>query len=48
VAGDWIIKLQAKNVLNEDLYLGYDQNLKERRAEMKKGRSFFLNVIYRP
>lgn len=48
VAGDWIVKLQAKNVLNEDLYLGYDANLKERRAEMKKGRSFFLNVIYRP
>ena len=48
VAGDWIIKLQAKNVLNEDLYLGYDQNLQERRAEMKKGRAFFLNIIYRP
>ena len=48
VAGDWIVKLQAKNILNENLYLGYDQNLSERRAEMKKGRSFFLNVIYRP
>lgn len=48
VAEDWIVKLQAKNVLNEDLYLGYGEDLSMRRAEMKKGRSFFLNIIYRP
>jgi iron complex outermembrane receptor protein len=48
VAGDWIVKLQAKNILSENLYLGYDDHLKERRAEMKKGPSFFLNIIYRP
>lgn len=48
LAHDWIVKLQAKNLLNEDLYLGYGQNLSERRAEMKKGQSFFLNLIYRP
>lgn len=48
VGGDWIVKLQAKNILNEDLYLGYGEDLRFRRAEMKKGRSFFLNIIYRP
>jgi len=48
VADDWIVKLQAKNILDEDLYLGYGEDLSMRRAEMKKGRSFFINVIYRP
>lgn len=48
VAGDWIVKLQAKNILGEDLYLGYSADLSQRRAELKKGPSFFLNIIYRP
>ena len=48
VAGDWIVKLQAKNILGENLYLGYSEDLSQRRAELKKGPSFFLNIIYRP
>lgn len=48
VGRDWIVKLQGKNLLNEDLYLGYGEKLSMRRAEMKKGQSFFLNLIYRP
>lgn len=48
VARNWIVKAQAKNILNEDLYLGYGAALSMRRAEMKKGRTFFLNLIYRP
>jgi outer membrane receptor protein involved in Fe transport len=48
VGQDWIVKLQGKNLLNEDLYLGYGEKLSMRRAEMKKGQSFFINLIYRP
>ena len=48
LAKDWIVKLQAKNLLDEDLFLGYGEALSMRRAEMKKGRSFFLNVIFKP
>ena len=48
VADGWIVKLQAKNVLGEDVYLGYGDNLAYRRAEMNRGRQFFLNLIYRP
>ncbi|WOK37493.1 TonB-dependent receptor [Sphingomonas sp. C3-2] len=48
VADDWIVKLQAKNILNEKMYLGYTEDLGIRRGAIKTGPSFFLNIIYKP
>jgi TonB-dependent receptor len=48
IADDWIVKFQAKNLLGEDVYLGYGEDLRYRRAEMNRGRQFFVNLIYRP
>lgn len=48
IARDWIVKLQAKNLLGEDIYLGYGENLRYRRAEMNKGTQFFVNLIFKP
>lgn len=45
---DWIVKLQAKNILNEKMYLGYAEDLGIRRGAIKTGRSFFMNLIYKP
>lgn len=48
VADSWIVKLQAVNLLDDNLNLGYGENLEMRRAEMKKGLTFYFNVIYKP
>jgi TonB-dependent receptor len=48
LADAWIVKFQAKNLLDEDIYLGYGDELAYRRAEMNRGRQFFVNLIYRP
>ncbi len=48
VRDDWIVKLQAVNILDDDLNLGYGERLDMRRAEMKKGLTFYFNIIYKP
>lgn len=48
VAEGFIVKFQAKNLLGEDVYLGYGEDLRYRRAEMNRGRQFLVNLIYRP
>lgn len=48
LAEDWILKLQAKNLLHENVYLGYGEDLRFRRAEMNRGQQFFVNLIYKP
>ncbi len=48
LARDWIVKFQAKNILGEDVFLGYGENLRYRRAEMNKGTQFFMNLIFKP
>ncbi|MCH8686755.1 TonB-dependent receptor [Pedomonas mirosovicensis] len=48
VGEDWIVKLQANNILDEKMYLGYTEDLSIRRAAIKTGRSFFINLIYKP
>lgn len=48
IADAWIVKLQARNLLGEDVYLGYGENLRYRRAEMNKGTQFLVNLIFRP
>lgn len=48
IGDKWIVKLQAKNLLGEDVFLGYGENLRYRRAEMNKGRQFFVNIIFKP
>lgn len=48
VLDDWIVKLQAVNILDDNLNLGYGEDLSMRRAEMKKGLTFYFNIIYKP
>lgn len=48
IAEDWIVKLQASNILNEKMHLGYTEDLSIRRAAINSGRSFFINLIYKP
>jgi TonB-dependent receptor len=48
VLDDWIVKLQAVNLLDDNLNLGYGEDLSMRRAEMKKGLTFYFNIIYKP
>jgi iron complex outermembrane recepter protein len=48
IADQWIVKLQAKNILGDDIYLGYGQNLRYRRAELNRARQFFVNLIFKP
>jgi TonB-dependent receptor len=48
IADDWIVKVQAKNILGEDVFLGYGEDLRYRRAEMNKGTQFFVNLIFKP
>jgi iron complex outermembrane receptor protein len=48
VLDDWIVKLQAVNLLDDNLNLGYGEDLGMRRAEMKKGLTFYFNIIYKP
>lgn len=48
VLDDWIVKLSAVNLLDDNLNLGYGEDLSMRRAEMKKGLTFYFNIIYKP
>ncbi|MBM0106982.1 TonB-dependent receptor [Steroidobacter sp. S1-65] len=48
VLDEWIVKLQAVNLLDDNLNLGYGEALSMRRAEMKKGLTFYFNLIYKP
>ena len=48
VTDDVLIKLQAKNLLDEKMYLGTGESLEYNRGAIRTGRSFFFNLIYKP